>query len=91
MSISRPVTGSDFKWLIKTIITIITKKVMVILSKNGIGEIIPSVISGRNFNKVESGIVIRAPHKAAVLVVRFQKNPIKKMANTPGEINPTYS
>ena len=33
----------------------------------------------------------RAADKAAKEVVRFHRNPIKKIARTPGEIKPTYS
>ncbi len=51
----------------------------------------PFVQAGRNFSTVESGIVRMAEVRAAVEVVRFQKKPKRKIDNTPGEINPTYS
>ncbi len=51
----------------------------------------PLVQTGKNFSTVESGIVRIAEVSAAVEVVRFQKNPKRKIDNTPGEINPTYS
>ncbi len=36
-------------------------------------------------------MVNKAPAIAAAAVVRFQKNPMRKIASTPGEIKPTYS
>ena len=74
--------------LITIINTAIIRKTIPILSINGI---FGPPISGKNFNKVDNGIVKIAAHIAAGEEVFFQKKPKKKMANTPGETNPVYS
>ncbi len=66
-------------------------KTRVILSIKGISGINPFVQPGINFRTVDRGIVNMAETKAAPAVVRFQKNPNRKIDKTPGEINPTYS
>src|SRR5258706_11709431 len=74
-----------------TITRIIKTNVIDMRSRKGKSGNVPFVQEGRNFKSVETGIVSNVPVSAAVEVVRFQKNPIKKIASTPGEINPTYS
>jgi hypothetical protein len=66
-------------------------KTIVIRSINGKSGNTPLVHTGKNFNKVESGIVSIAAARAAAEVVRFQKNPKRNIDSTPGEIKPTYS
>ncbi len=77
------------------LITIISNmsimKTSVIRSIKGKSGNAPFVHTGRNFSAVESGIVRIAEVSAAVEVVLFQKKPNRKIDNTPGEINPTYS
>ncbi len=68
-------TGRCLNGLINLILTIFIQKVQ----------------TGKNFSKVERGIVRIAEVSAALDVVRFQKNPNRKIDSTPGEINPTYS
>ena len=77
--------------LITTINSIRKTNTMVIRSIKGKSGKAPFVQPGRNFNKVESGMVSIAEVSAAAAVVRFQKKPKRKMDNTPGEIKPTYS
>ena len=49
-------------------------------------------ISGnRVLNNIEIGMVSKTDHNAALEVVRFQNNPIKKIHKTPGVTNPVYS
>jgi len=49
-------------------------------------------ISGNSIlNNIEIGMVSKTAHNAALEVVRFQNNPVKKMHNTPGVTNPVYS
>ena len=76
---------------ITTINSIRKIKTMVIRSIKGKSGNAPFVQPGRNFNTVESGMVKMAEVSAAAEVVRFQKNPNRKMESTPGEIKPTYS
>ena len=59
--------------------------------KNGIGSIAPPLRVGKNLNSTDKGMVSNAAVSAALEVVLFQKNPSRKMAKTPGDINPTYS
>ena len=66
-------------------------KTSVIRSIKGKSGNAPFVQIGINFSTVESGIVRIAEVSAAVEVVRFQKKPKRKIDNTPGEINQTYS
>lgn len=77
--------------LIITISTIRIMKTSPILFIKGISGKAPLVQPGRNFNTVERGIVRIAEVSAAADVARFQKNPNRKIDNTPGEIKPTYS
>jgi hypothetical protein len=62
-----------------------------ILFKKGISAIYPPLSTGKNLKSVDKGMVSTAAVSAAAEVVRFQKNPNRKMAKTPGEIKPTYS
>ena len=83
-----------FSGLIKLIVTMIammTTNVIVILSIKAKSGNEPPDQRGRNFRTVDSGIVSKAPVRAAADVVRFQKNPKRKIASTPGEMKPTYS
>src|SRR5450631_2792359 len=73
------------------IIATMMRKVMDMRSRNGKSGNAPLVQTGRNFNTVDTGMVIRLPVSAAAAVVRFQKKPSRNIASTPGEINPTYS
>ena len=77
--------------LIITINSTKNTKTIVIRSINGKSGNAPLLHAGKNFNKVESGIVSIAAASAAAEVVRFQKKPKRKIDNTPGEIKPTYS
>jgi hypothetical protein len=77
--------------LIATISNIRIIKTSVIRSIKGRSGKKPFVHPGKNFRTVERGIVRIAEVSAAVAVVRFQKNPNRKIDNTPGEIKPTYS
>src|SRR4026208_127733 len=72
--------------LITTIRSISIKKTRVIRSINGRSGNKPLVHDGRNLRTIESGIVRMADVSAAMDVVRFQKNPRRKIENTPGEI-----
>ncbi len=67
-----------------TMIATITTKIQPIRSRKGISGMV-------NLMSVESGIDSKAPVSAAAEVVRFQKKPSIKIANTPGEIKPVYS
>ena len=77
--------------LITTINNIKIMKTSVIRSINGRSGKKPFDHPGRNLKTVESGMVRIAEVRAAFDVVRFQKNPKRKMESTPGEIKPTYS
>ena len=66
-------------------------KTRVIRSIKGKSGNTPFVHAGRNLSTVESGMVRMAEVSAAVDVVRFQKNPKRKIDSTPGDIKPTYS
>ncbi|WP_369799725.1 hypothetical protein [Pedobacter sp. BMA] len=59
--------------------------------RKGMGSIQPLVNTGKNLRSIESGMVSKAAERAAFEVVLFQKKPSRKIANTPGEIKPTYS
>ena len=60
------------------------KKVYPILSKKGISE--------KNcLNRIETTKVAKPPTIAALGVVFFQNMPKRKIATTPGVINPVYS
>src|SRR5215213_11132587 len=77
------------------LITIISKtriiNTSVIRSMKGKSGNQPFDHIGRNFKKVESGMVRMADVSAAADVVRFHRNPNRKIESTPGEIKPTYS
>ena len=79
------------KRLMITINTTKNTNTIVIRSIKGKSGKAPFVQPGKNFNKVESGIVSIAAASAAAEVVRFQKKPKRKIDNTPGEMKPTYS
>src|SRR5690606_1894565 len=77
--------------LIKTMTAIMNANVIDMRSRNGKSGNTPPVHAGRNLSMVEIGIVNNVPASAALGVVLLQKNPSRKMASTPGEMNPTYS
>lgn len=77
--------------LMITITTMISTNVIVILSRKGKSGKPPLVHVGRNFKTVDTGMVNSVPASAARAVVFFQKNPMRKIASTPGEMKPTYS
>lgn len=83
--------GFGFDKLKTTMMTIITINVIDIRSKKGKSGNAPFVHTGKNLSTVEIGMVNNAPAIAAAAVVGFQNKPSAKMANTPGEIKPTYS
>lgn len=71
-------------------------KLMVIIKAAKIKNTYPILsMKGSNGKAIlrttESGILSAAPTNAALEVVFFQKTPKKKIANTPGLINPVYS
>src|SRR5690349_8960802 len=82
---------SGFARLITIMMEMISTKVIVIRSMNANCGKVPPDHEGRNLSIVETGMVSNAPVNAAAEVVRFQKKPMRKIARTPGEINPTYS
>ena len=59
--------------------------------RKGMASIQPLVKIGRNLKSIDSGMVTSAAASAALDVVFFQKKPNRNMANTPGDMKPTYS
>ena len=70
---------------------IMTMKTHDMRLRKGMASNQPLVKVGRNLKNIESGIVTSAAASAALDVVFFQKKPNRNMANTPGDMKPTYS